>query len=115
MAQANEARNKGTMDKGPMDKASEMAQNVAQNAGRTVNDTFESVKNRTQEALGQAAERAGQTGDRVQAWANQTFDSASDSMKGFGKEVTDVVRKYPLPALVVGFGIGLLCGRIMKM
>lgn len=110
MAQANEARNKGTMD-----KANEGAQTV----GKTVNETFENVKHRTQEAMHQAGDRAtqmaGQASDKVQAWAGQAFDSTSESMKGFGKEVTEVVRKYPLPALLVGFGVGLLCGRLMKM
>jgi len=117
MAQANEARNKN-----PMDKATE----TAQSAGKTVNDTFDAVKHRTQDAMNQASDRAsqmadkatqaaGQASEKVQAWAGQTFDSTSESMKGFGKEVTEVVRKYPLPALLVGFGVGLLCGRIMKM
>jgi len=106
MAQANEARNKGTMDK---------ANEAAQTAGKTVNETFEAVKNRTQDAMHQATERAGQTSEKVQAWANQTFDSTAESMKGFGKEASDLVRKYPVAALLAGFGVGLLCGRIMKL
>ena len=106
MAQANEARKPN-----PMDKANE----AAQAAGRTVNETFETVKHRTQEAMQQATEKAGQAGEKVQAWANQTFDSTAESMKGFGKEATDLVRKYPVASLLAGFGIGLLCGRIMKL
>jgi ElaB/YqjD/DUF883 family membrane-anchored ribosome-binding protein len=105
MAQANEAR------KGPMDKANE----AAQNAGKTVNETFETVKHRTQEAMQQATEKAGQASEKVQAWANQTFDSTAESMKGFGKEASDLVRKYPVAALIAGFGVGLLCGRIMRL
>ena len=32
-------------------------------------------------------------------------------MKDFGSELTTMVRRYPIAAVLVGFGIGMLLGR----
>jgi hypothetical protein len=39
---------------------------------------------------------------------------AGEQLGDFGKEITTMVRRYPIPALLVGFGVGLLLGRAAK-
>jgi hypothetical protein len=33
----------------------------------------------------------------------------------FGQELTTMIRRHPLPAVLVGFGVGLLLGRAARM
>jgi hypothetical protein len=69
-------------------------------------------------AVGDFASRAGdRVGDyagQVQHWAEDAYDHAGDYAKDFGTEVTGMIRRYPVQALLVGFGIGLLLGRVAR-
>ena len=42
------------------------------------------------------------------------YSHAGDYAKDFGTEVTGMIRRYPVQALLVGFGIGLLLGRVAR-
>ena len=57
----------------------------------------------------------GQTGERIQQWAGDAYDMAADNLGDFGKEVTSLVRRHPIPAILLGFGVGLLLGRAARM
>ena len=56
-----------------------------------------------------------QAGDKAQRWAGDAYDATSDAMGDFGKELTTMIRKHPLPSVLIGFGIGLLLGRAARM
>ena len=42
------------------------------------------------------------------------YDSVAHTAGDFNKEVTDLIKKHPVPALLIGFGVGLLMGRALK-
>ena len=54
-------------------------------------------------------------GEKAQEWAAEARDAATSGISDFGKEVTNLVRKHPLPAVLLGFGLGLLLGRTARI
>ncbi len=61
-----------------------------------------------------ARDMAAKTGDRIQQYASDAYGFSAEHVSDFGKEITNVVKKHPVPALLVGFGLGLLIGRTMS-
>ena len=53
-------------------------------------------------------------GDRVQHIAEDAYGFAGDKLGTVGHDVTELVKKYPIQALLVGFGVGLLMGRASR-
>jgi ElaB/YqjD/DUF883 family membrane-anchored ribosome-binding protein len=84
----------------------------------TVKDNAESAMHSVGDFAGHARDRigdyAGRVGDKVSHWAEDAYDSAGHYAKDFGQEVTGLVRKYPVQSLLVGFGVGLLLGRVVR-
>ena len=100
----------------------QQARNVASNVADQVRETAQNAASAASEFAGQARERvqdwmsgsgdfARQAGNRLQGMAGEAFDYSSEHLRDFGGEVTSMVRRYPLAAVLVGFGIGLLIGR----
>ena len=101
------------------------AKDTAQSAMHTASDVAGQARDKAAEYVGQAREKvadwagdvsdaARNAGQRVQGWAGDAFDVTADSMGDFGREVTSLVRRYPIPALMIGFGVGLLLGRAAR-
>jgi hypothetical protein len=128
-------RVKGAIDtgadkaKGMTDQAAGAAKNAADrlpNNGPGGNDNqsggfMDTVRDNAQSALGaageyahQAHDAASQAADKVQHWAEDAYDVAGRYAGDFGQEVTSLVRRYPVQALLVGFGVGLLLGRAVR-
>ena len=59
-------------------------------------------------------EAAGQVKDKVQEWATTAADKTGGAAGDVGRGLTDLIRRHPLPALLVGFGLGLLLARTMR-
>ena len=93
---ANEAKHEGHS---LADRAGEMATQAGEKAREWAGDACETMH------------RAGETAEK---WAGEVKDTATKAVGDFGQEVTDLIRKHPLPALLVGFGIGMLLGRTMR-
>jgi ElaB/YqjD/DUF883 family membrane-anchored ribosome-binding protein len=72
------------------------------------------VKDQAVSASHAVADIAGQASENVQKWAGEAYDNASQTMKTFGTEATDMVKKYPIQSVLVGFGVGLLIGRAAR-
>ena len=128
-------RVKGAIDtgadkaKGMTDQAAGAAKNAADrlpNNGPGGGDQssggfMDTVKDTAQSAVGavgdyghQAREFAGQAADKVQHWAEDAYDVAGKYAGDFGQEVSSLIRRYPVQALLVGFGVGLLLGRVVR-
>ena len=105
---ADTAKNEG---QGLMERAKDAAHNVAERAS----DAASTVRDKAQEWAGDARDAAQHAGERVQRWAGDAYDATAEHVGDFGKEVTILVRKHPIPALLIGFGIGLLIGRTARM
>lgn len=105
---ADTAKNEG---QGLMDRAKDAAANVADRAG----DVAGTVRDKAGEWAGDARDAVQHAGERVQRWAGDAYDATAEQVGDFGKEVTNLVRKHPIPALLIGFGVGLLLGRTARM
>ena len=43
------------------------------------------------------------------------YDATSETMNKVGHDVTEFVKKHPIPSLVAGFAAGLLIGRLARI
>ncbi|HJZ54530.1 MAG TPA: hypothetical protein VKE74_06205 [Gemmataceae bacterium] len=94
---ADTARDRG---QGMMDKAGEVAGKVQDKAREWAGDAYETARD---------------AGHKVQRWAGEAYDVAADNLGDFGRELTSLVRRHPIPALLIGFGVGLLLGRAARI
>lgn len=83
--------------------------------GERLRDNAQGLINRASEYAGQARETVQQVGDKAERWARDAYESTADTVGDFSKEVTRLVKNHPLPALLIGFGVGLLLGRGGRM
>jgi ElaB/YqjD/DUF883 family membrane-anchored ribosome-binding protein len=81
----------------------------------SVADVASNAKDKVRELADDAAQSTKQAADKVQKWAGDTYEVTSQAAGDFGREVTALVRKYPVPALLVGFGMGMLLGRVSRV
>jgi hypothetical protein len=120
------ADNKNTGNPGNMNRPNPGTTGGVQGVVDTAKDAAHSVADRVSDFAGQAREKAGEWADQaydaakdagrhVQRWAGDTYDAAADRIGDFGSEVTGLVRRHPIPALLIGFGIGLLLGRAARV
>lgn len=107
------------------DKAKGIAGKVA-DAAQGAKQAGENMLHRAGEMAGQARDKVegwagdardtlGNVGEKAQRWAGDAYEATAESVSDFGNEVTSLVRKHPLPALLIGFGVGLLLGRTMRI
>ena len=78
--------------------------NRARDAARNVADTATRAKDRVTEWMSDAGETA-------QEYAGEAYETSKDAVVNAGQQLTDVVRQYPLIAVAVGFGLGMIMGR----
>lgn len=95
-------------DQGILANVTEKAKEVA----ATVGEAAIEAKEKVGELAATAVEKVGEAKHNVQEWASAATDEAGQTMKGAGQELTALVRRYPVPALLVGFGLGFLLARV---
>jgi hypothetical protein len=70
------------------------------------------------ETLGQKAPHEGVLGDASQAVANTIKESGryleEAGLSGIADDVTALIKRNPVPAVLVGLGIGFLLGRALR-
>jgi hypothetical protein len=71
--------------------------------------------NRVREYAEEAGDAAKKAAHKVEGWAEDAYDATAHAAGDFGREVTAFVKKYPIPALAVGFGLGMLLGRVSRV
>jgi ElaB/YqjD/DUF883 family membrane-anchored ribosome-binding protein len=89
---------------GTMESARDTLHNVAEKAGEYAH-----------QARAKVGEWAGQAGQQAEKWAEDAYEVTSERVGDFGREVTNLVRRHPLPAILIGFGVGLLMGRVARI
>jgi ElaB/YqjD/DUF883 family membrane-anchored ribosome-binding protein len=80
--------------------AKDKANERASTAGENVKDVATAVGDLTMHAR-----------DQVQEWTATAADKTSEAVQDMGKKLTDLVRRYPIQSLLVGFTIGFLLTR----
>jgi uncharacterized protein YjbJ (UPF0337 family) len=84
------------------EKVEDMAAGASQLAGK-VKDTAEEWGSSVGAATVQAKEKA-----------QEVAGAAAEKVGEVGQDVTDLIRRYPLPALLVGVGVGFLLARVLR-
>jgi hypothetical protein len=83
----------------------------AQQWASSVGDAAVHARDTAQEWASSVGDAAVHAKDTAQEVASATVEKASD----FGKDVTALIRQYPIPALLVGVGAGFLLGQVLHV
>jgi hypothetical protein len=97
--------------------ASQAASSVGKTADNLASSAGTSIKN-LGETLSQQAPREGMLGSASQTVANSIKDSGryleEAGLSGVAEDVTQLIRRNPVPAILIGIGVGFLIGRAMR-
>jgi ElaB/YqjD/DUF883 family membrane-anchored ribosome-binding protein len=96
------------------DRAKDMAANAERVAGAAKERAKEmttAAKEKVSEAATAAGDLAVQVKDKVQEWSATAADEAKDAVQEVAREVTTLVRRYPIQSLIVGVAVGFLLAR----
>jgi ElaB/YqjD/DUF883 family membrane-anchored ribosome-binding protein len=101
-----------------IDVVKDRAKDVAAGAERVASAAKEKAKEVTtaaKEKVGDAATAAGelavQVKDKMREWSSTAADEAKDAVQEVAREVTTLVRRYPIQSLIVGVAVGFLLAR----
>ena len=83
----------------------------AQSAMNTVGEFAGQATERVQDWMSGGGDLARQTGQRLQHAAGDAYGFTSEHLRDFGGELTGMVRRYPIAAVLIGLGVGMLIGR----
>ena len=98
-----------------LEKAKDMGSNALEKAKDMGSDVIEKAKGYATNVSEQASQAASRIGNKVE----QTYEAGRDyvterGLSGMGEDVTDLIRKNPLPAMLIGLGIGFLLARALR-
>jgi ElaB/YqjD/DUF883 family membrane-anchored ribosome-binding protein len=100
---------------------SEMARQAACTAGKKADEMTAQAGHSLKELgqkLGENAPSEGMLGTASQAFANSLRDGGEyleeTTLSGMAEEVTNLIKKNPLPAVLIGIGLGLMLGRLTR-
>ncbi len=103
------------------DQAANAAKQGVDAGARTAHGLVESVTDMAEQgrrAVSGFAEDAGkaasEAGHKAQRWAEDAYDSTSDKVKEYSDEFTSLIRKHPVPALLVSFAVGILTAKALR-
>jgi len=86
------------------------AENLTSSAGAGLRNLGDSMR--------ESAPHEGMLGTASQAVANTLRDSGKyleeAGLSGIGEDLTQLIRRNPVPAVLVGIGIGFLMGRVLR-
>lgn len=83
------------------------------------------IADKGKDLVNRIADEATHAGEKVQGWAEDAYEASRKEVKkdydataqiveNYGQEVTDLVKKYPIQSLLVGFAAGFLVSRAVK-
>ncbi|HXG13444.1 MAG TPA: hypothetical protein VNK04_27040 [Gemmataceae bacterium] len=88
----------------------EKAQDIAETAGNLAGQAKEKVQGLT----AAAAESVVGAKDTVQEWAAAGARWTGETAAEVGDQLTTLIRRYPMPALLASFALGFLIARALK-
>ena len=101
--------------------AMDQAQEMASSAGKRADEATAALGQRVQSVAGTLRERGpqeGMLGNATGAVADR-LDSAGRYMQeeglvGMAEDVTELIRRNPIPAMFIGIGVGFLLARLLR-
>jgi uncharacterized protein YjbJ (UPF0337 family) len=84
-----------------------MAASAAQDVSARVTETVGTAATKAQEVAGSAATAVTNTVAGVGTYVQDK------GLQGLSGDLTDLIRRYPVPALLIGLGVGFVLGRSM--
>lgn len=98
-----------------MNEMRESADSLAHQAGDRARHTVEAARR----SATQAAERANEMAAEAQARARQAAEQVGDyfsehNVRGVIDEATSLIRRHPIPAVLIGIGIGAVLAVCMR-
>jgi len=90
------------------------AREKVQEAASTVADVAGKAKDTVREWAGQATDKAKEFGQTAYDTAGEWGTAAKDKAQEWGEDLTGMVRRYPIPAIFIGLGIGFMLGSMMR-
>lgn len=88
-------------------------QQMHQCARGLVEKTAELTEKGQEEPATHLVDQNGEMGHKVHRWSGDAYEATVDNLKEGVNGSTDLIRKCPIPALLVGFGMGLVIGRVL--
>jgi ElaB/YqjD/DUF883 family membrane-anchored ribosome-binding protein len=121
--QKEENRANPTLDKAKdvagqaYDKAKDVASSVGQKADDLTSSAGTQLKN-LGDTIRERAPHEGMLGSAAQGMARTLRDSGeyleNAGLSGIGEDLTTMIRKNPVPAVLVGIGFGFILGRMLR-
>jgi hypothetical protein len=96
------------------DRAKDVIDTADDKAKPAVAEKSETVAHAVADNAADVGERARHAADRTQRWAGEVYDATAHAARDVGKELASLIRRYPIPALLVGFGMGVVMGRTLR-
>jgi ElaB/YqjD/DUF883 family membrane-anchored ribosome-binding protein len=92
----------------------EKAKDVASSVAEKAKDVASSVGDTAQEAYSSVSQRAGEAARTVEdTWEHGRRYVTEQGFSGMADDLTNLIRRNPIPALLVGFCLGFLVARTM--
>jgi ElaB/YqjD/DUF883 family membrane-anchored ribosome-binding protein len=99
------------------DRAGSAVGSAADQAGNVASQAIDKAR----EAAGAVGDYARQAKDKAKEWgtaaadtAAEAYETSADAVQVVGKEITGMVREYPLTSVLIGLGLGFVLGRAMR-
>jgi len=115
----------GSKAKDVASSVGDMVSNAASSVGSTVSKTAEKATTATGsgvrhlgETIKEKGPQEGMLGNATRAVANTLEEGGKyleqEGLSGMMEDVTELIRRNPMPAILVGIGIGFLIGRTLR-
>lgn len=100
----------------------ESAEGLAEDAKAKVQGAMEAGANKAEETKKAAGEQMHAVADKIRQGGEVVSEKADQlgnylqehDFSAIGRDLTDIVRRYPVQALLIGVGVGLLLGRAAR-
>ena len=110
---------KGAVDHGhdAANKLGDKAKAAADQAGTTLGtiaDKASDYADQGKQAIKHLADEAGEVGEKAQKWAGEAYDASAERLDHYTQDLSNMVRKYPVQSVLVGFLAGMLLSRTLR-
>ncbi len=99
------------------DKVGDKAKAAADQAGSTLGtiaDKASDYADQGKQAIKHLADEAGEVGEKAQKWAGEAYDASAERLDHYTQDLSNMVRKYPVQSVLVGFLAGMLLSRTLR-